>query len=213
LYIKYFQLVNRSFLLIVIFLFGFRSFLFTQEESPGTDLQRIEAEEILPYLQPGKLRMNMEFGSMFSYSKTFGSGVGTYIAPGIVYPVGKRFSVHSGLRYNTFYQGFAGDNYDVALPGSFSAMIYGGGTYRLSDRVTFSGTAFKEMNNYTHGQINPLFQSRDYKGLLMGVDLKFGENFFIQGQIEVSDGAKPYWLHQGNQSGFPQSRPFRRSEF
>lgn len=198
-----------KFLISVMVLFlTFSGNLLSQEESYVTD--NSDPKEIMPYLQPGKLRMNMEFGSMFMYSKGYGSVFGTFISPRITYPLGSRFSLHSGLKVNMFSHVAAGNFDNAGLPGFTSTLIYAGGSYKLSERVTLSGTGFKEINSFSHEHANPFFQPSNYKGLMMGVDWKLGENFFIQGQIEISNGASPFWFHPMNQPAFPGNHPFGR---
>jgi hypothetical protein len=200
--------VSKFFLLLLVLCLAFPAILRSQEEMTENVGDGIDPEEILPYLQPGKLKLNMEVGSMFMYSSGYGSVFGTFISPRITYPVGSRFSLHSGIKVNIFSHGAAGNFENVRLPGFTSSLFYAGGSYRLSDRVTISGAGFKEINSFSHAQANPFLQPSDYKGVMMGVDWKLGENFFIQGQIEISNGASPYWFHPMNQPLFPGNHPF-----
>jgi hypothetical protein len=204
--------VNKFFLFVMVLFIASSGILLSQEqkEIPETDRKGVDPEEIMSYLESGKMRMNIEFGSMFMYSRGFGSGFGTFISPGISYPVGSRFSLHSGLKVNMFSHVTAGNFENAGLPGFTSTLIYAGGSYKLSERVSISGTGFKEISSFSTVQASSFFQPSNYKGLMMGVDWKLGENFFIQGQIEISNGASPFWFHPMNQPAFPRNHPFGR---
>jgi hypothetical protein len=203
--------MNKILPLTMIFMFLVQSDLLSQDDFSDTDRGKINSEEILPYLQPGKMRMNLEMGSTLMYTGGLYHGLGTYISPGISYSVGSGFSLHSGLHLNMF--SFVPEaNLETSFHPAFtSALFYAGGSYKLTERVTLTGTAFKEMYRFSHEPANPMFKPVNYQGLLMGVDFILGENFFIQGQLEISNGFSPYRLYPSHPSGIRNNHPSGRS--
>jgi hypothetical protein len=74
----------------------------------------------------------------------------------------------------------------------------------LNERLKVSGTVYKHFDLFSNPDPNYMGFDNDYKGIIMGIDYKLGENAFIRGEIEISDGYRPY--------GYPYSNPAFRAD-
>jgi len=156
------------------------------------DDKEFDEEEMANYIEQKKLRFSAEVGTFFGTGFGNGSYFGTYVSPHLSYKVSPKFTLSGGMRLetsfmNTFnepgYSGYGHPGY--YYPGS------------LNDRLIVSGTVYKQFDLFSNP--DPAYGSfdNDIKGIIMGVDYKLGENVFIRGEIEISDGYRPY--------GYPRS--------
>lgn len=161
-------------------------------DNPNFDKSDIES-----YLQKKKLKVNVEVGTTFGTSFGSGSYWGTYIAPHVSYPVSNRFTLKTGgYLLNTYG---INNNYSegVIYPyNPFSGnmtrtFLYVEGAYKLNENITLTGAAFKEFNVFNEPSPNSSGQNYDYEGFIMGVDYRLGNNVFIRGQVEISNGRSP----------------------
>lgn len=159
------------------------------------DESTLDHEEINSILTKQKLRFNLEFGTSFSANK-YGSYFGTYVSPRISYPVSNRFT----LSFGGYFAGISPiSNSENSLTygspyGSFltRSYVYVEGAYRLTENLTVSGVAYKEVNLFRPTNPGMPGNNFDSHGFIMGVDYKIGNNVFIRGQVEVSNGNSPY---------------------
>ena len=82
------------------------------------------------------------------------------------------------------------------------------GDYRLSEKLTVSGTAYKQVDLFRLDHQNPSTRHFDYQGIIMGVNYQLGDNFFIHGEVEFSNGYNRLY----NTPHFYQNQ-FRRDPF
>ncbi|MCB2220798.1 MAG: hypothetical protein KQI35_10415 [Bacteroidetes bacterium] len=164
-----------------------------------------------------KLDVNVELGTYFSTSSGYGSGFGTYIAPELSYALTPKFRLTAGLRVfqtSTINEGTSSTLlYPFPYHGNaFGSLIYVKGNYLLTENLMVSGTAFKQVDPFRMNHQGVPGPSLDYQGIIMGLDYKIGENFFIHGEVEFSNGAGYRGMSPLN-SGFNHSNPFMRNPF
>lgn len=163
------------------------------ENSEDYVASEFNEEEIADYIQEKKLKLNFELGSFFGTSFGAGNYFGTYVAPHISYPVSKKFSLNAGVRITSIFGGSGNESgyYNpYGYPGGnmTSSFVYVEGVYQVNDRLTVSGAAYKEFNLMNSSSTIDNRYDFDSKGFIMGVDYRIGDNVFIHGSIEVSDG-------------------------
>ncbi len=171
--------------------------------------ENFDEEEIENYIKDKKLKLRMEVGTMFG--TTFGSGdyFSTYVSPHLSYRLSPKFSINVGARINNTYGNlFYEPSYNSAFgyPSSnfVSSFVYIEGVYQLNDKLRVSGAVYKEFNLFNEPSPMQYGNNYDYEGMIIGVDYKIGENAFIRGQIEISNGRNPY-------RGYPFSDPFNNA--
>jgi len=197
----------KNVIFVIIFII-FSSLLFGQiseidikkQESKDTVIYStsdFDTEEIADYIKEKKLKLRVEVGTTFGTSFGSGNYFGTYIAPHFSYKISPRFSLNTGVILSNNYGGyyynpFYGEQIVTPVSGFTRSFIYIEGAYRLNEKVTVTGAVYKEINLFNNSLPSAQGFNYDCKGMIMGVDYKLGENVFIRGQIEVSNGQSPY---------------------
>jgi hypothetical protein len=203
---------------LIIFLLAITaSLLKAQSEEVRYSNDGIDPDILTENIFRKKLDVNVEFGTYFSTSPGYGSGFGTYIAPQLSYILTPRLRVSTGLKvfqtnsfneqlYSPFLHPFPyyGD--------AFGSLIYVRGDYLLTENLMISGTAFKQVEPFRMNQQMVPHPSLDYQGIIMGVDYKIGEHFYIHGEVEFSNGSGYRGMSPLN-SGFNHANPFQRHPF
>ena len=135
---------------------------------------------------------------MFSTTMGYGSGISTYVSPEVGYSLTSRFRINAGISIiNTNFFGIA-PYYSLTSEKKFngnftSALVYVNGQYRLNDRLTLNGSAYKQFNLFDDPPGTPYGKSNDSQGFSMGIDYKAAENFHIQAGFGYSKGNHPYY--------------------
>ncbi len=181
----------KNVLIILLFL---SSLLVTGQSEPGSVSMvknNINAEEIEPYLTK-KLTLNLEAGTVFGIGG-HGNYAGTYIAPHLSYPLNERLQLSGGVLLTGFSTILHPDaryyGYSLYENGwRTKSFVYAEGAYRLNEKLMITGTAYHEVNGFRGKQLQNQGKDFNTKGLIMGIDYKIGENVFIRGQVEVSNG-------------------------
>jgi hypothetical protein len=161
-----------------------------------------------------KMHVNIMAGTEFSTAPGYGSGIATYFLTGITYPVGKRFSIGGGVGIlNTTPVGVHSSSFETfgtfGNANSTSTLIYVTGQYLLSQRITVSGTLFKEFSAFNSSPEYQRAQRNLPEGGYMKVDYKINDFMHIEAGFGYSRGVSPY---NGLYSGSPiydSSFPFR----
>jgi len=163
------------------------------ENSENFVASEFDEEEIAEYIQEKKLKFNLELGTFLGTGFGAGNYMGTYVAPHVSFPLSKKFSLNVGTRITSTFGSPAMENgfyspYGYGAGNMTRSLIYVEGVYHVNSRLTVSGAAYKEFNLLN--STSPLDDryNFDSKGFIMGIDYKIGENVFIHGSIEVSDG-------------------------
>lgn len=179
-----------------------------------------DSEEIERYIADKKMKFGLDVGAFAGFSSYSGELFGTYVSPKVNYRLTPKFSLTVGGTFVTAY----GSPYNFSSnEGSFNnpqanftrSFLYASGAYKLTDRLIISGTVYKEINAFNQYPNASKTNSNDYQGMIMGVDYKIGENFFIQGQIEISNDPYSRYHNPGSFGGggfgnsmFDQHPPF-----
>jgi hypothetical protein len=170
--------------------------------------------EIADYIEEKKVQVRMELGTFFGTGFGSGNYFGTYVSPHIGYRISPKFTLNTGARIT---QSFGSPGYEMGYYGPYGypaanlsrSFLYVEGIYQVNDRLLLSGAAYKEINLLNPPSSRHESYNFDSKGFIMGVEYRIGENIFIQGQIEVSDGPGYY---RADPFSYPAGR-FDRSPF
>lgn len=168
--------------------------IFPDNDTSGIHKTNIDPEEMDAYLNPKKLKFNLELGSSFG-TGAYGSYFGTYVAPSISYPVNSRFTISGGGYFAGISPIAQGEN-GTGTNNPFGAMytrsfLFVKGAYRLTDNLIISGAAYKEIDMFSTNRPPVPGSNYENHGFIMGVDYKIGDNVFIRGSVEVSNGNRP----------------------
>lgn len=195
----------------VLFFFGFLSFQCMSQIAGKDTLPFSATASENPYhlSDQNKMHVNFMAGTEFWSVPGFSSGIATYLMTGITYPVGKRFSLGGGIGilnttpvgvHRTSTEFFGNEN------STNSTLVYITGQYLLSQRITVSGTLFKEFNILNNSPGSQGFQKNTPEGGYMQVKYKINDFMHIEAGFGYSRGVNPYY---NSFSGSPQyNRPF-----
>lgn len=163
-------------------------------DSSGIVSSSLDQEEMDAYLNQKKLKFNLELGTSFG-TGAYGSYFGTYVAPSISYPLSSRFTITGGGYFAGLSPILQGENSPVRN-NPFGSMysrsyLFVKGAYRLTDNLVVSGLVYKEVDFFNANQQPVPGTNFENQGFIMGVDYKIGDNVFIRGSVEVSNGNRP----------------------
>jgi len=142
-----------------------------------------------------KMHVNIMAGTEFWTAPGYGSGIATYLMTGFTYPVGKRFSLGGGIGilntapvgvHSTTVEGFGNVN-------STNTLVYVTGQYLLNQRVTISGTVFKEFTAFNNSPEYQRFRKNTPQGAYMKVNYKINDFMQIEAGFGYSRGVNPYY--------------------
>lgn len=204
-------------ILIILFLFTLPVMVVSQLVIDSSEVQQdsiyieqlpdFNKKEITDFLKKKKFKAGIEAGTVFGTGFGNGGYFGTYVSPHISYPLQPRINISTGIMISNY---FGGNYLNPSVEGFNSypsgnvlhTLIYVGGSYNLNERLTLSGTVYKEFSLLNNESEISEQNNFDYKGFIMGIDYKVGKNMYIRGEIEISDS--PY-RRQMYQSTFPGS--------
>lgn len=150
--------------------------------------------------QPKKLNYGLALGSEFTTMSGYGSALNTYITPRVSYNLSKRFSIGGGIsiiQTNYFNAGSYYPNEQNAFSnGNFtSAVLFVNGHYLVNDRLTISGSAFKQFpitkDPLPYNPFNPV-SPNGAQGVDFNIGYKVGKNMYFQAGFRYSEGLNPY---------------------
>jgi len=172
-------------------------------------------------LQLHKMDYHIQVGSQFSTS-SFGSGFSTFITPTVSYGLSKRFSISGGVSIvNTTLSGKYYNPYSTEQPSSFNgnfttATVFVSGQYLLNDRITITGSAYKQFD--VMGNVPGYYGSGNNgaQGAYLNVNYKIANNVHLEAGFGYSRGynsSNPYSMFGNdpfnNSFGDPFYRPVR----
>jgi hypothetical protein len=169
--------------------------------------------------QPGKFSYGLELGSEFASFSGAGSGFSSWITPRVSFNVNKRLTVGGGFSViNTNYFNVRPlYSIESATPWSgntTSAAIFVNGQYKVNDRLSVFGSAYKvfpvSSEPLPYNPFNPI-SAKGSQGVDFNVGYKIGRNAYIQAGFRYSDGRSPYQTDPFNRDPFNQSFPFQQS--
>ena len=152
-----------------------------------------------------KPKFNISFGTNFASNFGGANYFGTFVSPHISYPVSNRFTLRVGGTFTsplggTFNEPYANSFTNYYVGNLNRSFVYAEGAYQLNERVMLTGAVYKEIDLTRNPFPNNQAVSYDNKGMILGIDYKLGENVFIRGQVEISNGQNPYYY---SPLGFP----------
>lgn len=165
--------------------------------SAGTAAAQSYAEAPAPGLQAGSAFSGMvSVGTM--YAGRFGAA--SYLNPVLGYQLTRRFRVFAGGTYLRTFPGVVlapgptaegGAATPVALRGFNRYFIQGGGTYDVSNRLSLTGTAWKELTPLTtdNYRVNPY--AGFGQGMSLRADYHITPNFSVSGGLRMTQGGYP----------------------
>lgn len=158
-----------------------------------------------------KMHVNVMAGTEFWTAPGYGSGIATFLMTGITYPVGKRFSIGGGIGImNTTPVGVHSSSVETFGPSNTtSTLVYVTGQYLLSQRITVSGTLFKEFSAFNGSSDYQRSQKNMPEGGFMKVDYKINDFMHIEAGFGYSRGISPYNNYYSGSPMYDSSFPFR----
>jgi hypothetical protein len=161
-----------------------------------------------PAFSPNKMSFKMELGVGFIGGSN--SGMYTYLAPYLRYPVTKKFSLDVG---GIISQG-SGNFYPEQNGSSSitSGLLFARGNYLLTDKITVSGSIYKMIYPTTYNSTDPnhRYSSQNYSYSL-GMNYKITKNLSFGAQVIVNKGINNNQLFQTQPSLFGSS-PFQSNQ-
>ncbi|MCX6280704.1 MAG: hypothetical protein NTU51_01940 [Bacteroidetes bacterium] len=143
---------------------------------------------------------HVSVGMEFSTASGYGSGFTEYVVPTVSYPVGKRFLISGGVMIaNTNYFNarplYSGDIFQPYNGNYTSLTVFAEGTYFINDRLTISGSFYKEFpvtgKSLSYSPYNPISQQGS-QGFNVNVQYKVGKHMFFQAGFQMNQGINPY---------------------
>jgi len=161
-------------------------------------------------LQPKKINYHLSLGSEFTSISGFGSALNTYVTPSFSYNLSKRFSIGGGIsiiqtnyfNVRSWYQ----NEQPNSTSGNFtSGMIFVNGQYLVNDRLTISGSAYKQFpitkDPLPYNPFNPV-SARGAQGVDFNIGYRIGEHMYIQAGFRYSERQNPYYNDPFNTNPF-----------
>jgi hypothetical protein len=149
-------------------------------------------------ITPHKLDYHIQMGSQFTTS-SYGSGFSTFVAPHLTYGISKRFSISGGISLvNTTLNGYSYNPWSSeknSFSGNFTtALVYISGQYQLNNRLTISGTAYKQFGLFGNTPGYNYSSMNDAHGIYMNVSYKVADNVHLEAGFGYSKGYNPYQI-------------------
>jgi len=162
------------------------------------------------FLQPKKFNYNLTLGSEFTSISGYGSALNTYVTPRVSYNVNKRLSIGGGISViqtnyfnaKSYYQ----NEQPFSTSGNFtSGMIFVNGQYLVNDRLTISGSAYKQFpiskDPLPYNPFNPV-SSKGAQGVDFNIGYRIGNHMYIQAGFRYSEGQNPFYANPFSRSPF-----------
>ena len=150
--------------------------------------------------RPKKPDFHVTLGMDFSTASGYGSGFTQYVVPTVSYPIGKRFLISGGLVIaNTNYFNarplYSGDMFQPYNGHYTSLTLFGSGTYFVNDKLTISGSFYKEFpvsgQQLSYSPYYPI-SKQGSQGFSVQAQYRIGKHMFIQAGFEMNQGYDPY---------------------
>jgi hypothetical protein len=157
----------------------------------------------------------VSIGSEFTMASGYGSALNTFVTPRVRFDLSSKFSIGGGFSlvrtdYFNAVPWYGEGNAQSTSGNFYSATLFVNGTYRFNDRLTVTGSAFKQFdltpNPLPYNPFNPISR-KGVQGVDLNVGYKVGRNMYFQAGFRYIDGASPYGTYPYNNSPFMGS-PF-----
>lgn len=158
-------------------------------------------------------RFNLQTGASFSSGIGGGSLFSSYIAPSFNKDLGKKFTISAGaVISNTTFNNTAVFNQEGQLSpvsGNLTTMtLYTSGSYKVNDKLTLSGSAYKSINPAFNARLNPQSLRMEAQGMSFGIGYKVSENVHIGAEFRMQQGTGNLYSPYGNSFGRPYQSSF-----
>lgn len=158
------------------------------------------------------VHFNMISGMNFGTLGSKASYLQSYLSPSFSMPLNKKLTVSAGVSYSyTNFNNIPVVNTSGEVKGYSGGMnsltMFTSGTYKVNDKLTFSGSAFKTINPAFNARLNPDNLQMEAQGVGFGVGYQLGENTYIGAEIRYQEGNSnlynPNYLSPYNSFGSP----------
>ncbi|SDY06628.1 hypothetical protein [Hymenobacter psychrophilus] len=153
-----------------------------------------QAQDTTPVAPKPGLRPSYSLQAGTTFAGRYGSA--SYLSPTVSLPLSKRFAVFGGLTYlrtvpGAAYAPLGETGRALPLAGTNRLLIQGGGQYALSERLSLTGSAWKDLTPAGQLSVNPYagFGGNLGQGVNLRADYHITENFSVSGGVRVSSGA------------------------
>lgn len=191
-------MIKKLISVIIASVWGITLFAQTNDETPVIINQDPVASPVMkkPTLAD-KVDINFSVGTSYLYSKSFGSGMASYVAPELSYSLTPRFRIHAGIMFlnsNVLVNRYSLNEPSVVVKTTptTSALAYVAGSYLISDRFSVTGMVSRDMSNQQalgRNGYNPSIQA-----MSLHLDYKISDNITIGAGMQ---------MRQGNNWGYP----------
>jgi len=138
----------------------------------------------------------------------------SYISPVLAKPLTKKLTMSAGVTYShttLSNMPLLNPNAEVQqYSGALNTLtMHTSGIYRMNDKLTFTGSAYKTINPAFNARLNPQSLKMEAQGVSFGVNYKLSENATIGGEIRYNQAEGMPFL---DPSGIPfgYGNPYNR---
>lgn len=185
----------KKYLIILIFAFS-PLFLLSQQVSEIGDQQinpLFHSSSASTGFNTTLTPINFNFVTGMNFG-TLGNGnyFESFASPSLTMPLNKKFLVSAGVIYsNTQFNEMpmvnSSGQFERYSGGLNTLTIHTSGLYRVNDKLTFTGSAFKTVNPALNTRLNPSSIQMEAQGFSVGVGYKLGENTYIGAEVRYQE--------------------------
>jgi hypothetical protein len=125
--------------------------------------------------------VSVSLGSSFSSWSPGFNTFSSWVMPEFTFPVNKRFAVKAGIGYSNMFFTSPGNEGNVFQQNNAQfGHVYVSGIYRVTDRFTVAGTAYKTFEVAPpQNEVNPRALDLSNEGIMINLDYRVSENVRI----------------------------------
>lgn len=143
-------------------------------------------------------RFGLQTGASFTGNGNGGSLFSTWVAPSFNQPMSKNFTLTAGAFINnTTFNNVLLLNNEGSVTSVNSNLttftLYAAGSYRVNERLTVNGSAFKTINPAFNARLNAENLQMEAQGMSVGVGYKVSENFHIGAEFRMQQSNSNYY--------------------
>lgn len=158
------------------------------------------------------VQFNMLTGMNIGTTGYGGNFLQSYLSPSLSMPLNKKLSITAGVNYshinmnNTPVINSEGSvqNYSGGIN---TLTMYTSGLYRVNNKLTISGSAFKTINPAFNARMNPNSLQMEAQGASIGIGYQVNENMYIGAEIRMQQGNSNFYNPYGNPYGSSFENP------
>jgi hypothetical protein len=164
---------------------------------------------------PQRLNFGLQMGTSVGTNFNNGAIWNNFIAPTINYQLTPRLNVRAGTmfihsNFNTFAFG-AGETATPVRTTATQTLLFTQGQYQVNERLSLTGTAYYNINQFNTPRMNPQATNFNSKGMSMYAEFKVTPNFSFGAGAQISNGNSMFNNGFSNNSMlFPANGHFNR---